>query len=1153
MAKHHINITALPKAAAAVAAALALGCGSAAAFAPSAYADTSRLNSGRWVKIKVDESGFHQITADDARRWGFGDVSRLRVFGYGGAQLSEKLTADLPDDLPQVAVTRTGGKIVFYAQGPTTWTTSSNLTYVQSHNPYSTAGYYFVTDNQSIADATVAKASTPVVEGGTEINTFTGRTYHEKDIDNPGETGRTFLGEDFRYTTSQAFKFSLPGLVSGSEVSVLTSFAAKTMGGTSSVKFQYNGTNLPSSTADEMAPVEASESSHIHYVPSTSVKRFDLSGTGDLTYTVTFKPSGTLFLARLDYITVNYRRQLALGSDGLLYFGFPSGRTDARYALSGASASTHIWDVTNVWQPVEMNASLSGNTASFSATTGGRREYAAFNEGASLPSPTMVGTVANQNIHGSATPDMIIIAPSEYVAQAQRVAQLHESADSMRVLVLNQNAVFNEFSSGTPDAMAYRRVCKMFYDRGTSTDGHRLGYLLLMGNGSYDNRQISDKVKLLSYPMLLTWQSAASATESSSYTSDDPFGILADGSGPAFASSKIDISVGRFPVKSVAEARTCVDKLIKYVTKPDYGKWKMNVLNVADDENNAVHMEQADAVISTAQQNGAADFMFNRVYIDAFENRSNGGGRYYPDARKKMYNTLSDGVVWWNYTGHAGPTSWTNEGLMTITDIEQNLYYNHEPILYAATCEFTRFDATATSGGEYMFLNPRGGAISVICPPRLVFISNNGNLNRSVAKYIFAKDASGRPLRLGDILRRGKNDTGSDDNNSRYFLFGDPAMRPAYPTAKVAIESINGADVTTTDPAKMPVFKARQKISVEGHIADASGKPLTDFNGPVTATLYDSEQSVTTHGYGGKEGKEYTYQDRSNKLTVTVDSVKDGRFKLNLTIPSEVIATTDNYSPALLSVYANNPTDSIEAMGSNSNFYIYGYDDAELTDTIGPEIKVFGLNSEDFKDGSNVNESPLVIARVADESGINLSTSGVGHTMTLMLDGNKNHSDLSTYYTPEATESGYAGTLHYQLSDLANGQHTLRLKVWDVFNNSSERTISFNVINGLKPEVYSLYTDANPATVEANFYVRHNRPDATLRITLSIYDLLGREVWSTQQSGRSDMFRSSAITWDLTDRSGRRVPRGIYVCRASVSTDGVQEATKAQKIAVASE
>ncbi len=125
--------------------------------------------------------------------------------------------------------------------------------------------------------------------------------------------------------------------------------------------------------------------------------------------------------------------------------------------------------------------------------------------------------------------------------------------------------------------------------------------------------------------------------------------------------------------------------------------------------------------------------------------------------------------------------------------------------------------------------------------------------------------------------------------------------------------------------------------------------------------------------------------------------------------------------------------------------------------------------------------------------------------------------------------------------------------MWDVFNNSSSRTISFNVVSGLKPEVYNLWTDACPAKEEANFYVRHNRPDATLQVTLSIYDLMGREVWSSTQSGRSDMFRSFPITWNLCDGSGSRVPRGIYVCRASVSTDGVQETTKAVKVAVAGE
>lgn len=407
-------------------------------------------------------------------------------------------------------------------------------------------------------------------------------------------------------------------------------------------------------------------------------------------------------------------------------------------------------------------------------------------------------------------------------------------------------------------------------------------------------------------------------------------------------------------------------------------------------------------------------------------------------------------------------------------------------------------------------------------------------------------------MRLGDIMLRGKNDIASEDNKLRYFLFGDPAMRPAYATERIVVDSINGHDVTAADPATMPVFKARQTITVNGHITNAAGKPRNDFNGTVNTTLYDAEQSVTTHGYGD-DGQQFTYQDRSNKLALSVDSVKNGKFSIKIVIPSEVISSFDNYSPALLSLYADNPTDSTEAIGSNSNFYIYGIDETVATDTIGPEIDVFGLNSEVFADGTSVNESPLVIAHVSDASGINISTSGIGHGMLLTLDGTTSYSDVSTYYTPEAVAVGSAGTITYQLSDLTEGSHTLRLRVWDVFNNSSSRTISFNVVNGLKPEVYNLWTDACPATVEANLYVRHNRPDATLKVTLHIYDLMGREVWSSTQSGRSDMFRSFPITWNLCDASGSRVPRGIYVCRASVSTDGVQEATKAVKIAVAGE
>ncbi len=1137
---------------------IAAGSLAAWAFAPQNYADSSKLTSKRWVKVSVGESGLYQITADDARRWGLStDLSRLRVAGYGGAQLSEKLSSDLPDDLPAVAVARESNRIVFYAQGPVTWSSGSGLTHLQSNNPYATAGYYFVTDDATVADATVQRSSN-AVGSGSVVNWFTERLCHETDLDNPGETGRDFLGEDFRYTTSQSFQFSLPGLVDGSQVSVLTRFGAKVTDGTTnggsgaSLSFQYNGTNLPSSSADAMSGVGSGDLGHVHYVPTSSLKQFALNGTNSLTYTVTYKHKSTdvQYLARLDYITVNYRRTLALDG-GKMQFGINDATVATRYELSGAQSTTHVWDVTNVSTPVEMNTSLSGTTAAFSPATGGRREFVAYNEGVTLPSPTLVGVVANQNLHGQPVPDMIIITPSEYATQAQRIASMHESVDSMRVLVVDKEQVYNEFSSGTPDAMAYRRLCKMFYDRGTDAAGHKLRYLLLMGNGSYDNRLISDKIKLIAYPMLLTWQSSASNSENTSYTTDDVFGILDDNSGPAFASGKLRIAVGRFPVKSVAEARTATEKLIKYVTKPDYGKWKLNVINVADDEDNAVHMQQAENVVSVARNNGGGDYIYNHVFIDAFTSISTGAGRNYPDARKKMYNTLSEGAVWWNYTGHANPNGWTGDGLLLRTDVEQNLYYNHLPILYAATCEFTRYDASATSSGEEVFLNSRGGAVAVVCPPRLVYIPNNGALNQAVAKYIFARD-NGRPMRLGDIILRGKNEISSEDNKLRYFLFGDPAMRPAYATGHIVVDSINGHDVTTADPATMPVFQARQTITVDGHITNATGQRRTDFNGTVNTTLFDCEQSVTTHGYG-EQGEEFTYQDRSNKLALSVDSVKNGRFSVRIVIPSEVISNFDNYSPAMLSLYADCPADSTEAIGSNSNFYIYGTDQSVVTDTIGPEIDVFGLNGESFADGSSVNESPLVIAHVSDASGINISTSGIGHGMLLTLDGTTSYSDVSTYFTPEAVSTGSAGSIAYQLSDLAEGSHTLRLRVWDVFNNSSSRTINFNVVSGLKPDVYGLWTDACPASVEANFYVRHNRPDATLQITLRVYDLMGREVWSSTQSGRSDMFRSFPITWNLNDLSGRRVPRGIYVCRASVSTDGVQEATKAVKIAVAGE
>ena len=562
-------------------------------------------------------------------------------------------------------------------------------------------------------------------------------------------------------------------------------------------------------------------------------------------------------------------------------------------------------------------------------------------------------------------------------------------------------------------------------------------------------------------------------------------------------------------------------------------------------------MIQSLAMVSVIRASGGADVVRNYVIIDAANDVSEAGARTYPDARAKMFNRLNEGTLWWNYIGHSSTQNWTAEGLLKRADVETNLFYKRLPVLYAATCEFCRFDNSVTSSGELVFTNPNGGAIAVICPPRLALIQSNGALSNAMARYIFSRDEKGRPQRIGDILRLAKKDlSASTDNHRRYFVFGDPAMRLAYAPYTAQVKTINGKPV---DSNNMPVFKAREQVEFAGDILDFSGQVATNFNGSIVSTLYGCQESVTTHGYGGDDGRQVTYLDRPNRLAINVDSVNGGHFTVRVIIPSEVNNEYDNYSPSMINLYAYDSRDTLEAKGANSDFYIYGYEDDEVADTIGPNIITMGLNDETFVNGSDVNESPLLLATVSDDSGVNFSSAGIGHSMTLTLDGTISYNDLLSYYTPQFAEEGTLGSISYQLNDLATGPHTLRLRVWDVYNNVSEKTISFNVVKGLAPEIADVYCAANPASVETSFYVKHNRPDAVVTVTIEVYDLLGRRVWSTTQSGRSDMYTSTPVTWDLTDAGGRRVPRGIYVYRATISTDGIKEATKAKKLAVAGE
>ncbi|MBR1804550.1 MAG: type IX secretion system sortase PorU [Muribaculaceae bacterium] len=1114
------------------------------AFPTSHYASQSKLASGKWARVQVWESGIYELTQASLAQMGFHNMDSVKVYGAGGAPLSEALTADIPDDLPQVPVIRLKDRILFYAQGLTTWTSLNDKEFRQRLHPYATEAFYFITDQSGDTNAKPQRASHEI--GGTPFTTFIEHLYHEEEMVNPGQTGRNLLGEDLMNGTGTVtVQFDLPGRVPNSDVTVRTRTGSKLISGSFGLKFSYNNQELPTSRNDSYSQTSANSD---YYNLLDVAKTFTLEGTNELNYTVTAQKSGTLNVANLDFITVNYQRNLALTDGQLRFTQNQYASSNVQYVISGATDSTHVWDVTVPYAPIEMNTRFEDGKLMFSPSQSGHREYVVFDENGTFEAAEHQGNPSNQDLHGAETPDMIIITNSQYNNPVNRLAKFHSEHDDMKVMVVTPNKVYNEFSSGIADAMAYRMLCKMMWDRGVDTAGHHLQYLLLMGDGTYDNKLMSKEVRSLQKYGLLTWQTEDSNTESGSYSTDDCFGILADDASADFTTGKLDIAVGRYPVSKLTEATAVVDKLIKYMGSPDYGSWKNNALIVADDQDNATHMSQAEDLITTSREHGGQDMVYTHVFIDAFPVTSVGAARTFPEAKALMMNKLQEGVLWWNYTGHASPNNWGAEGMLRRNDITDNLYYDHLPVLYAATCSFAKFDALLESGTESMVLNPRGGAIAVISAAREVLMNSNGPLNQSVAKYIYSLDKDGKQYRLGDILRLGKNENTNGKNKLKYFLFGDPALRLAIPENRAVIRTINGIEVNSEN---RPTFQGRQTITLEGSIVDRKGEKLSDFNGNIQSTLFDSEQSVTTNGYG--DGTPFTYLDRPNKLAMAIDTVTSGDFSIKITIPSELMATYENYSPSLINLYAYDMTNNLEATGSNSDFYIYGYDDTAVTDTIGPEISFFGLNSSEFVDGSAVNESPLVLATISDESGVNFSTAGVGHNITLVLDGTKTYSELTPYYTPLTCDEGTLGTISFPLSELENGEHSLRLRVWDVLNNVSEKTIRFSVSRGLKPEVAEVYATSNPAKTSTTFYVKHNRPNAQMNVGIQVFDLMGRMVWSTQQSGKCNQFMTFPITWDLNMTSGNRAPRGIYIYRATISTDGEHEASKAKKLAITAE
>lgn len=1095
----------------------------------SRYAQTSRLASGKWAKVKVSETGMQFLSNTQLRNLGFTDPGKVNVYGYGGRAISALLDESHPDDLPQQPVVRTDAGIIFYGVNTVKWTDAEanhSMKYSHTQNLFSNDSFYFLSDAEGAVeipeiDCTISAEPT--------INQFTERILHEKDMFIPSTFTGLTLGEDFRTNTLQQFPFRLPG--SMGDVKVCVNFATRTTNGSSSIMLTANGSQLPATTANTISAVSNSEM----FMRSSKVVASVPDAGDKLNLDIKYTQGGVLYMARLDYIEVNYTRRLELDG-GVLAFYEKVANPKSVFGVKGCTAETQIWDVTDPARPVKILYTLTDGTATFVAGEKGYREFIAFNPSQVKTTAVAAGAVTNQNLHAREIPDMLIITPALYKAQAERVANLHRQDDGFDVLVVTPEEIYNEFSSGTPDVSAFRKAMKMWVDRGTD-DSRRLRYCLLFGRPNNDPRCLMSTPA----PAVPIYFNVTGLTGTMAYSTDDFIGFLEDPTKGTvdLGAEKLSVGIGRLPVTTAAEAAQAVDKIISYARSKDLGPWRNNVLIVADDQDNGIHMEQAEDVYRKMKSDtgNGTNFLYERLYLDNYEIKATGKGNSYPDATDRLKKVLNDGVSFLDYIGHANPREWGHEHLLTFSDINA-LNNRRWPVILAATCEFARWDDETVSGAEIMWLNQTGGAIAFIAASRTVYITPNGTLNSAIGKNLYGRNSDGSAYRLGDVYRLGKNDVGgSEDNKLRYILMGDPALRVLNPDYLVEIESLGGLSMAEAEE-NPPIVAARGRIHVSGRILNPDGSPATDFNGTISPTLFDAERPVQTRG-NGSEGKSILYNDRKNKLLTTSTRVADGKWDITLILPSEI---DNNFSPALLNFYACSD-DGREANGSTESLYVYGWSDEGDNDLEGPSITGFTLNSERFTSGDIVSPAPIVYATLSDESGINVSNFGIGHQLTLTLDGKKVYDDVASYFAADPDQAG-SGTIAYPLNDIEPGEHKLSLIAWDNANNSSTAELEFRVAVNAVPTLYDVIPTANPASEPVTFSVAHDWPQEGTECTIDIFSMSGKKIWS----GKSGY--DGQITWDLCDGAGARVDRGIYLYRATVKSAAGTLTTKTKRIAV---
>lgn len=1095
------------------------------------YVANSKLASGKWVKVSITEDGLYQFSRATLKKLGFSNPDNVHLYGYGGHLLPELIREGTHhDDMVEVPLYYNSQTDcwIFWGNGLIYWTNDTRIS-----NTFARSACYFLTEEDAPSKMETLTYNPDLSRSS--YNTTRAHTLYEKDEFAWFTVGRhLFDNENYANNSSHNYSLSATDPAGNGKLTVVFTNGDVS---TNNVNVSINGTAAGSFGVSPPGD-------YIYATSETRNYNVTSQGTPATLNVNIHAESGKK--GRLDYLAYHYDRKLSTVTNGYAYVDFTNpGKNAARFNISGTNVKVIRTGSLDVKDAL-VEGTQEGGTYNVLVDNGGEH-FVAFATNGTFPEPTIVGNIENQNLHSLDSLDMVIIIPAsgKLFSEAQRLAEAHKLYDGLRVGIVRADQVYNEFSSGTPDPTAYRLFMKMLYDKAASIDVAPR-YLLLFGDCAWDNRMLSGAWRN-SNPndYLLCYESENSFSDTKSYVMEDYFGLLDDGEGTNVINEKSDIGVGRFPVTTAAEAKIMVDKCITFMSNQNAGPWRNLVYFLGDDGDENEHMRYANNVAESVISK-YPKMEVHKIMWDAYTRVSSTKSNTYPDATKEIKKQMTDGALVMNYTGHAGSHAFSHEYVLLREDFETNKS-TKLPFWITCACDVMPFDSNSGNIGETAVLNPSGGALAFYGTARTVFASQNYNMNRYIMQYLFANDTNTKQRnRIGDAIRLAKNSIISDgrqagylENKLQYALLGDPALIMGNPIPNVVVDKINDKEV---DGTPIPL-KAGERVKLSGHI-EQNGNLMTNFIGIVYTRLFDSKETIVCRNNARAE-EAFTFTDRNGLLHESQDSVRAGQFSEEFIIPVDINFSNED---GRLVFYAINEGGDIEANGYNEDIPLGGMVDNTDFDKEGPKIYAY-LNEEYFQNGSTVNATPLFVAQLTDASGISASGNGIGHDLSLCIDGRSDLTyNINEYYSHEFGDFT-RGTVAYNIPALENGPHYLTFRAWDVLNNTSQTSLDFVVDDGLATNILRLMASQNPATTSTNFIISYDLPGSECDFMVEVFDFSGRRIWMQEETS-SSANGIHTITWNLTSGGGAKVGTGIYLYRCSIRCGQSKWTSQTQKIMV---